>query len=331
MKRIKFKKKGDQKNFILQIQNLTDLPYAHLARISNISERQFREWKNEKSTMSLYALNILTKTAGIEIPNNIEIVDAYEHTSRAGSIGGKAAFKKNKGLPFSEEHRLNGWKKWWETIGKNKHNPILLRKEIVRPKESPAFAELFGILIGDGGITKYQVNITLNCDTDHEYSIFVSELIRKLFKIEPKIYKIKGARAINICISSRNMVDFLIQKGLKMGHKINNGILIPNWILNSELYKKRCIRGMLDTDGSVFIEKHKIKGKIYEYPRLNFSSGSPLLIEQVKVILSEFGFNPKIRNKGKSVQLENIEEICKYFNIIGSSNPKHKERIKPWY
>jgi len=44
-------------------------------------------------------------------------------------------------------------------------------------------------------------------------------------------------------------------------------------------------------------------------------------------ILSELGFHPKIRNN-RSVQLENREDIIEYFQLVGTSNLKHKNRFK---
>ncbi len=330
-KRVKFIKKGDQEKFILLIKDSTGFPYLELAKISKVGARQFREWRREKSTISLYAFKTLCEIAGISEPKNIEIIDAYEHTSRAGKLGGIKVFEKYKKLPFSEEQRLEGWKKWWATTGKLNLNPILIRKEVTFPKKSSELAEICGILIGDGGITKYQINITLNSETDKLYSKFVVKLINNLFNIEPKIYRIRDSKAINITISRSNLVDFLVSIGLKMGHKINQKVSIPDWIINSKKFKISCLRGMVDTDGCVVHETHKIKGKKYVYPRINFTSACPSLIQQVVLILTELGFNPKVRSGGRSVQLENLKEVCQYFNVVGTNNPKHLERISSWY
>jgi hypothetical protein len=101
--------------------------------------------------------------------------------------------------------------------------------------------------------------------------------------------------------------------------------------MKSKKFKIACLRGLIDTDGCVVHETHKINSRTYIYPRLNFTSASPLLVEQSILILKELGFNPKIRRKNKrSVQLENLSEVCQYFNVVGSSNPKHRKRISKW-
>ena len=322
---------GEQKKFIDRIQKLSGFSSEKLAEISHISTRNFREWRRENTTMSFFALEQLTKITKIAIPKDIKIIDAYSHNSEAAKKGGQAVFKKYGALPFSEKQRMTGWKKWWEATGKNNPSAILLRKEIRLPQKSIDLAEFCGILIGDGGITKYQVTITLNGVTDRAYSQFVVTLIQKLFQFNAKVYKVKSSKAINVSISSRNVVIFLVGLGIKLGHKLKQNFSIPQWIMDSKEYRIACLRGMIDTDGCVVHETHIIKEKKYTYPRLNFTSASPLLIKQAIETLLGLGFNPEIRSKERSVQLENLQEICKYFYIVGSSNPKHLERISRWY
>ena len=116
-------------------------------------------------------------------------------------------------------------------------------------------------------------------------------------------------------------------QGILIGNKLKQNLSIPEWIIKSQKYLIPCIRGMVDTDGSVVIETHNTKGKKYIYYRLNFTSASPILIDQTYQTLKKIGFNPKIRRNGRAVQLEKIEEICDYFKRIGTSNPKHLKRL----
>ncbi len=328
-KRVIFKQ-GQQTKFLYLVKQRTGFSFTQLAQISNIGRRHFLEWRKEKSTISFFAYNALSKTAKISRFKNIRITDAFAHTVEAGRKGGKIVFKKYGAFPFREEQRIIGWKKWWETEGKQNPHPILKKKEITIPKRSMRLAEFCGILIGDGGISKYQIIITLNSETDKMYSKFIVLLIQELFNINAKIYKLKNKKAINISISRRNAVIFLIEQGMKLGNKIKQNLLIPDWIMDSKEYRISCLRGMVDTDGSVVHETHIIKKRKYVYPRLNFTSSSHGLIKQTFSILSELDFKPKIRRGGKAVQLENLREICQYFSVVGSSNPKHLNRISKW-
>lgn len=328
-KRVIFKR-GAQRKFLELVRKTSGLRFAELARLSGVSQRYFLEWRKEKYTLPLSVMRQFCTLINTPLPKNIKITEQYAHTRDAAIKGGNATFKKYKGVPVDENKRKTAWETWWNKSGKKNPNPILIRKEIFLPKRSAELAELCGILIGDGGLSKYQMLITLNGETDKKYSKFVVRLLKNLFKIKAKIYTVKNSRAINIAISRRNLVDFLVSQGIKLGNKLEQNVSIPDWIMASKKYQTCCFRGMVDTDGSVVIETHTIKGKKYVYPRLNFTSASPNLVDQSCLILSELGFHPKVRRVGRSVQLENLGEICQYFKVVGSSNPKHLERISPW-
>lgn len=97
------------------------------------------------------------------------------------------------------------------------------------------------------------------------YSVYVIKLLQKLFKVKPKVCRVKNSKALNISISRSDLVDFLFRHGLKVGNKLKQNLSIPEWIMKSGKYIIPCIRGMVDTDGSVVIETHHIKNKKYTY------------------------------------------------------------------
>lgn len=63
-----------------------------------------------------------------------------------------------------------------------------MAREIFCPQKNEELAEFVGIMLGDGGITKRQVIVTLNPKTDKAYSIFVKKLMERLFKIKPSMF-----------------------------------------------------------------------------------------------------------------------------------------------
>ena len=188
-------------------------------------------------------------------------------------------------------------------------------------------AEFTGVMLGDGGITNSQIKITTNSIDDKEYTIFIKKLIKKLFDIEPSVCpRKKEISALDIIVSRKKLVEFCNKKlGLHIGNKLKQGLDIPNWIRKNLKFEERCVRGLIDTDGSIFNEVHNIKGIKYSYMRLNFTSASPELRKSVFDILNKLNLNPKMRND-RCVQIEDKENIKKYFKIIGTSNPKHLKR-----
>lgn len=222
------------------------------------------------------------------------------------------------------DYRQSQWRLWWETKGKFKKQKILIPKKVNLPERSTLLAEFVGIMLGDGGIQKYQIVITLHRN-ELPYARYVSQLIKTLFNLKPSM-SAKGANAINLTISRINVVKFCLSIGLCLGNKLRNNCTVPEWIMQSEDFQTACLRGLIDTDGSIFQEKHKINSRVYQYPRLNFTSFSPSLITSAYTIFISKGFRAKIRRKHKSVQLENKSDICHYFKTISTRNSRHLNR-----
>jgi intein/homing endonuclease len=164
------------------------------------------------------------------------------------------------------------------------------RKVVLLPKYSVKLAEFFGLMLGDGGINNsWQANITVNAIKDKKYSVFISKLCDGLFGISPAIYKRKGKQALIISLASTTIVDFLVDNGLPRGDKLKGGLKIPSWILVKKSYRIACVRGLIDTDGCLFVHKHKISGKVYKNIGLCFTSYSVELIFQVASVFEECG------------------------------------------
>ncbi len=205
------------------------------------------------------------------------------------------------------------------------------RKEVTLPKYSKDLAEFFGIMMGDGGINNiWQANITVNSVSDFSYSGYISSLCKKLFDVEPAIRMRKNAKALIISLTSTSVVDFLVLQGLPRGNKLKSGLAIPSWVLSKPLYRKACVRGLVDTDGCIFIHTHKVKGKRYDNIGLTFTSYSLELIIQVAEILQEFGVAPHISKSGRDIYIYQADTVFRYLKIFGTSNNRISSVYKKW-
>ncbi|MES2668221.1 MAG: LAGLIDADG family homing endonuclease [Patescibacteria group bacterium] len=202
------------------------------------------------------------------------------------------------------------------------------RKLVTLPEPSIALAEFFGIMMGDGGINNpWQANIALNAVADKKYAEYVSRLCVGLFGFAPSSIKRKTHQAIILRLSSTTVVDFLVEHGLCRGNKLKQGLRIPTWILENERYRVACVRGLMDTDGCLYIHKHTVAGKPYKNIGLCFCSFSLELIEQVNAIFEEFGIIPHISNQGRSIYLYKASAVARYLEVFGTSN----ERVSSVY
>lgn len=205
---------------------------------------------------------------------------------------------------------------------------VITRKEISKPKSSVESAEFIGIMLGDGGISDYQINITFNRETDMEYSKHIQKLINKLFSISASVTLYRPEKFGRIVVSGRNLVEFLKDKGLKVGNKVKNQVDIPRWIMKNKKYSIACLRGLLDTDGSFYEYRHKVFNKEYRNFAMCFTNHSQPLLISVYKILKELCFEP-VRNSER-VYLYKRKDIWRYFQEVNSHNPKHIMRYKSY-
>lgn len=205
------------------------------------------------------------------------------------------------------------------------------RKKITFPKKSVILSEFIGIMMGDGGINNpWQATITLNAVADAKYAKYVVDLCKKLFGISPAVRRRKGTRTLVISLASKSVVDFLVSQGLPRGNKIKNGLNIPDWIFKNKSYQIFCLRGLVDTDGCIYIHKHKICGNLYKNIGLSFSSLSPELILYVKKTLEKFGITAYISKRGTEVCIYQDDSIARYLKVIGTSNNRIMSVYKKW-
>ncbi|HSW88067.1 MAG TPA: LAGLIDADG family homing endonuclease [Candidatus Saccharimonadales bacterium] len=205
------------------------------------------------------------------------------------------------------------------------------RKIINIPSESFALAEFLGIVLGDGGINNnWQLIISLNSILDVDYSIYIVSLIKKLFNIVPATRKRPNQNTLVIVASSTTLVENLIERGAVRGNKILQMIDIPSWIKSNMEYKKAFVRGLVDTDGCLFIHKHRIKNVVYENIGFCFTSFSEHLINSVANILLEFGIQPHIHKNKQHIYLYSEKAIVRYLNIFGSSNTRIYQKYASW-
>lgn len=313
-------------DLIFTTAKLRGLATKQIAEELHVSSRSITDWKKGKYSVEKTKFEKLIKITGLKKSELefIEIEDFWQN-SYAGKKGSQVRQRRHGDLATAEGRKKGGQNSYKKRAYVK--NDIFERKKILYPKASEDLAEFAGIMIGDGTITKYQVSVALNSETDIEYSKHVSSLFKKLFGVETKILKRKNSNCITVTASSVELVNFLIYTGLLKGHKIRQGLDIPSWVQNDHLFSRACLRGIFDTDGGVYQEIHKYKDRKYCYTRLSLVSASENLRNSIFRIFCELEINSKIRNN-RSVNIERLTDIQTYFRVIGSSNPKHLSRWK---
>jgi hypothetical protein len=250
-------------------------------------------------------------------------IDRYAHTRDAGLRGGRAVMEKYGRVPVDENIRRRQWEKWWEQEGKYTI-PELSEKLVIQPAKSDDLAEFVGIMLGDGGMSAYQLSVTLHSVDDFEYGKYVQKLMYKLFGVKTSVYYRKDMQAHSIVLSRKKAVDYMCSLGLVVGNKVYQKIKIPDWILENEEYSLACLRGLMDTDGSIYLHTYQVNNKVYRYKKICFSSASAPLRKDVQFILHRFGSAATC--SGTNVRIDAISDVKRYIDIVGSHNPKHLKR-----
>lgn len=116
---------------------------------------------------------------------------------------------------------------------------------------------------------------------------------------------------------------------LLIGNKVEHQIDVPFWIKKSNVSVKSCLKGLFDTDGCLYVDKHNYKNKIYYNIGMNFTNRSLPILLFFKRSLEKLGFHPTQKTEF-SVFLRREDEIINYFRKIGSSHPKYLNKLKKY-
>ncbi|MFX1501335.1 MAG: LAGLIDADG family homing endonuclease [Promethearchaeota archaeon] len=158
-------------------------------------------------------------------------------------------------------------------------------------EENGDLAEFICIILGDGHVHKrgeksyhyYGLSISLNRINEKEYVNYVYSLTKRVTGLNPKIYPRKGSKGIDLKVNNKKLIFDLISKGIQTGNKVKNQVNVPEWIKNSDKYIIRGLRGLLDTDGSVWVNnRDKNLG-------LSFKSASKPLVNDFVEMCKKIG------------------------------------------
>lgn len=195
---------------------------------------------------------------------------------------------------------------------------------------SPKLAEAIGIMLGDGNSWMragyYYIRISGHSEDDRKYLLHhVRTLFLKVFKTQFDISFHKTAKELILTKGSKDLVYTLRHWGFPPGNKKCNNVGIPSWVFESKKYMKACIRGLIDTDGSIC----PITGR--KYPYIWFRSSIPNLRKTFALAMETLGFRlAKWTGKGTpQTCIARKSVVEKYLKEIGFNNSKHKRYWAP--
>ncbi len=217
-------------------------------------------------------------------------------------------------------------------------------------QDKEKLAEFCGAMVGDGWIQSNSKSLFLagNIDEDKEYyDTTMVPLVSKLITpVKPRVFPYWSVYGIGIY--KTEIIKELLNLGLLKGKKVDIAS-IPPWIISSSLDIKRAfIRGIFDTDGSIFMQKDyteyadDFNSKYHTKSRIRIASISKKLIQDISYLLDSLNFRYTIRsrkggfrhnrnnNSAYFIEINSICEIHRFFEEIKSHNPKHITKYQIW-
>lgn len=194
-------------------------------------------------------------------------------------------------------------------------------RRICLPPRSSRFAELVGILLGDGHINQSTGQITIDSDsrTDAEYTKFLVKFLKQLTGRKPGVHKRKSERAVTVFLTSAAFLGHLKEHGLWHQNKVTAQAHMPQWVRRHKEWLKAFVRGAFDTDGSIY--------KLRFGVQWSFTNRSLPLLEDVRRSLRKLDYSPS-RISGPKIYLTRRKDLVRYFAEIGTHNPKHLNRAR---
>ena len=274
----------------------------------NVSHSTLKKYSQE---LFFLPENVFNKIIEITKTKEKELKIKYLPSNWGTIKGGK------KGMKTLQNKYCKELIKWRKKGSKNANIAGLNAKKIKIPELNEKLAEFIGAYLGDGTLTKYFVRISGDYRYDVPYFNYLKNLIYELFGIKATVTKDKKHNTMYLTIFSSKMCYFLKKEyGIKYGHKIRNKTIIPKQIIEDESLSLACIRGLIDTDGS--ISRRGRKGSQF---CIQFTSHNKYLLKQIKKIMQKENIFTFGDCTGAGTNKR--ENIIKFFKIVGSSNLRH--------
>jgi intein/homing endonuclease len=160
---------------------------------------------------------------------------------------------------------------------------------------SSLLAYVVGVALGDGNLSNPNGRATrLRITCDLKYPKLIQKIRTSLATLLPK-NKVsivgKSGNCLDIsCYSNR--WEGLLGWYAKKGSKLIQNVSIPIWIKTNHEYKINCLRGLIETDGSIYMDRI--------YRTVMFTNASLNLAKDVLEIIISLGFKPRFYTSNRN-------------------------------
>ena len=160
-------------------------------------------------------------------------------------------------------------------------------RPLVNYGKKKVLAYIVGIALGDGNISNPNgraIRLRVTCDT--KYPKLKNEIVKNLQVLLPanKVSTIHRKESYcDVSVYSNKFTQWLPWKSGN-GSKVSQNARVPRWILRRPVFIRECLRGLLQTDGSIYQDRG--------YLMVNFTNRIPALANDVFSMIQRLGFSP---------------------------------------
>jgi len=179
-------------------------------------------------------------------------------------------------------------------------------------------AYLIGVAIGDGNLSNPNgraVRLRITCDK--KYGTIVKNIMSAVQTILPQ-NKVSIVNRKDNCVDIScysNKLEELLGWKVGEGSKYEQKVTIPQWIKDDKKLTTLCLKGLIETDGSIYIDR--------VYKMVNFVTIIPELATDVMEMIENIGFKANI-------QIYNSQNYRRKYTIrISKNSEEFIEVVKP--
>jgi DNA-binding transcriptional regulator WhiA len=186
-------------------------------------------------------------------------------------------------------------------------SPAAHMKKINHEINRVNLAYIVGIAMGDGNLSNPNGRATrLRITCDNKYPNLIRSILYSVRNIFPNnqvsLVKRKD-NCVDISCYSNKLEGFLGWK-VGFGSKHIQKISVPDWIKNDRKFTISCLKGLFETDGSIYIDR--------KYLMANFVTTIPSLAKDVIEMIRSLDFKPNIQKfKQKNGKTKHTIRISK--------------------
>lgn len=315
-----FKKQKERDSFFNEIRKSYFNSWKDMYNYLNVIRSKLEYYRNGKLTIHsehfLKLLELLPKKRQGYFKTII-----YKKSDNWGQVkGGKKTYDKYKYL--FDKGRQKGLLKLKKRLKYDFDINLPLSEDL---------CEFLGAFTGDGFTNYYGCGYLIQFTGDSRFDLHYCEntlipIAKSLFGVSPKI--IKKGNILRLNIYSKKLFHLLTKRfNFPKGKKVYT-VDIPTQILNSnKKFLSMFIRGILDTDGTIFFDKRKNYSK--PYIRFGLYMANKDLVHKIHNFLLSLNIKSNLTHTRTKtgIQINGFKNVKLLVNKIGFSNKRHLDKL----